>query len=194
MTETNYTAFGIPMQQRSARRKLVVAAYLVLALICGLTIAFIRVAPYLYSYAMYATLAFSFVVFGGMGRRGLLKPFPNKPPRPEPPMVTVIQLHLQPEVLLAKDDSAWKNDERELSRRDLAHYRAYQPMSLALVILLCITAIGNHPWSWISLPVLLNVAFGVALVATVMYLTLPAAIILWTEPDIDEVSSEGDRD
>lgn len=185
MTETTYTAFGLPMQRRSARRKLVVAAYLVLALVCGVTIAFIRVAPYLYSYAIYATLAFSFVVFGGMGRRGLLKPFPNKPPRPEHAMVTVMQLHLQPEALLAKDDSTWKNDERELSRRDLAHYRAYQPLSLALVILLCLTAVANHPWPWMSLPVLLQVAFGVALVATVMYLTLPAAIILWTEPDIE---------
>jgi hypothetical protein len=100
-------------------------------------------------------------------------------------MVTVVQLHLQPQALLAKDDSAWRNDERELSRRDLAHYQAYQPTSLALVILLCLTAVANRPWSWISLPVLLQIAFGVALVATVMYMTLPAAIILWTEPDIE---------
>ncbi len=173
------------MQRRSARRKLVVVAYLVLAIVCGVTIAFLRVAPYLYAYAIYATLGFTFVVFGGMGRRGLLKPFPNKPPRPEPAMVTVVQLHLRPEALLQKDDSAWKNDERELGRRDSAHYQAYQPLSVALAMLLCLTAIANHPWSWISLPVLLQVAFGVALVATVMYLTLPAAIILWTEPDIE---------
>jgi hypothetical protein len=185
MTDTTYTAFSIPMQRRSARRKLVFAIYFTLALICGITIAFIRVAPYLYNYAIYATLAFSFVVFGGMGRRGLLKPFPNKPPHPDPAMVTVVQLHLQPKTLLAKDDSAWRNDERELSRRDLAHYQAYQPISLALVILLCLTAVANRPWSWISLPVLLQIAFGVALVATVMYMTLPAAIILWTEPDIE---------
>ena len=185
MSETSYTAFGIPMQQRSARRKLVVAAYLVLAIICGVTIAFIRVAPYLYSYAIYATLAFSFIVFGGLGRRGLLKPFPNKPPSEPAMMVTVVQLHLQPAALLAKDDAAWKNDERELSRRDRAHYHAYQPVGLGLVVILCLTAIANHPWSWISLPVLLQVTFGTALVATVAALTLPAAIILWTEPDLE---------
>jgi len=185
MMETNYTALGIPMQRRSARRKLVVAAYLILAIICGVTIAFIHAAVYLYSYAIYAALAFSFIVFGGMGRRGLLKPFTNKPPRPEPVIVTAVQLQFQPQALLAKDDSAWKNDERELSRRDLAHYRAYGPVGILLVVLLCLTAVANHPWSWISLPVLMNVAFGVALVATVLCMTLPAAIILWTEPDIE---------
>ena len=184
MTET-YSAFGIPMQQRSARRKLVVAAYLVLAIICGVTIALIRVAPYFYSYAAYATMAFTFVVFGGFGKRGLLKPFPNKPPRPQPAMLTMVQLRLQPETLLARDDSAWKNDERELSRRDLAHYRAYEPVGIGLVVLMILTAIANHPWAWMSLPVLLNVTYGVALVSTVIYATLPAAIILWTEPDIE---------
>jgi len=185
MIETTYTVFGISMQQRSARRKLVIAAYLILAIVCGVTIAFIHAAVYLYSYAIYAALGFSFIVFGGLGRRGLLKPFTNKPPRPEPVMVAMVQLQLQPEALLAKDDSAWKNDERELSRRDLAHYRAYGPVGIMLVALLCLTAIANHPWSWISLPVLMNVAFGVALVATVLCMTLPAAIILWTEPDIE---------
>ena len=185
MSETTYTVLGIPMQHRSARRKLVVAAYLVLAVICGVTIAFARAAPYLYSYAIYAALAFGFLVFGGMGRRGLIKPFPNKPPRAEPPMVTLVQLHLQPEALLARSDAAWRNDERELSRRDLAHYRAYQPVSIALVLLLCLSAVANHPWRWMTLPVLLNMIFAVALVATLLALTLPAAIILWNEPDID---------
>jgi len=185
MTESNYTVFGIPMQQRSARRKLVVAAYLILAIVCGVTIAFIHVSAYLYCYAIYAALAFSFIVFGGMGRRGLLKPFSNKPPRPEPVMVMMVQLQLRPKALVPQDDSAWRNDERELSRRDRAHYQAYGPVGVMLVALLCLMAIANHPWPWISLPVLMNVAFGIALVATVLCMTLPAAIILWTEPDIE---------
>jgi hypothetical protein len=185
MTDTTYTAFGIPMQRRSARRKLVVAAYCVLALICGVTIVLIRIAPYFYSYALDATMAFTFVIFGGFGERGLLKPFRNKPPRPQPAIVTALMLQLEPEALLSKDDSAWKNDERELSRRNLAHYRAYQPVGIGLALVMCLTAIANHPWSWISQQVLLQTTFGIALVAMVMYATLPAAIILWTEPDIE---------
>jgi len=37
----------------------------------------------------------------------------------------------------------------------------------------------------ISQEILLNLLFLVALITSVMAITLPAAIILWTEPDID---------
>ena len=57
---------------------------------------------------------------------GLIKPFPNKPPRPEPVMVDAIRLQLAPMTAGTPDESSWRNDERELSRRDRAHYQAYQ--------------------------------------------------------------------
>jgi hypothetical protein len=185
ISTTQYSLFGIPMQQRRTRRRLVMVAYTAIAIVCGLTVAFIRVAPYLYSYAIWATLAFMFVVFGWQGRGGLIKPFPNKPPRPEPTMVTLAELQLRPKRPFADDTSAWRNDERELARRDLAHYHAYQPVAVGIVVLLVLTAIANHPWPWMSAAVLAQVSYAVALVVTVMAFTLPAAIILWTEPDIE---------
>lgn len=185
MSTTQYSLFGIPMQQRRTRRRLVILAYVALAIICGLTVAFIRVAPYLYSYAIWATMAFVFMIFGWQGRGGLIKPFQNKPPRPEPPMVTLIELQLAPKRLLARYPEVWRNDERELARRDLAHYQAYQPVGVGVAILLVLSSIANHPWSWISPAVLAQVNFAVALVTSVMAMTLPAAIILWNEPDIE---------
>jgi hypothetical protein len=185
ISTTQYSLFGIPMQQRRTRRGLVTVAYIVLAIICGVTVAFIRVAPYLYSYAIWATLAFLFMVFGWQGRGGLIKPFPNKPLRPETAMVALVELKLTPKRTFADDTSGWRNDERELARRDVAHYRAYQALSVPIALLLVLTAIANHPWPWISPVALAQVSFAVALVATIMTLTLPAAIILWTEPDIE---------
>jgi hypothetical protein len=185
ISTTQYSLFGIPMQQRSARRRLVVVAYTALAIVCGVTVAFIRVAPYLYAYAVYATLAFLLLVFGWQGRGGLIKPFPNKPLRPEMAAVTLVELQLTPKRHFADGASGWRNDERELARRDAAHYRAYQALSLPIAVLLVLTAIGNRPWPWISPVVLAQVSFAVALVTAMMALTLPAAIILWTEPDIE---------
>lgn len=100
-------------------------------------------------------------------------------------MVTLIELQLAPKRLFARDPEAWRNDERELARRDLAHYKAYQPLSVGVAILLVLSSIANHPWPWISPAVLAQVNFAVALVTMVMSMTLPAAIILWNEPDIE---------
>ncbi len=182
---SSYSVFGISMQRRSARRKFVFSAYLVLAAICGITVAFIHSAPYLYTYAVYGTMAFMLLIFGWQGRGGLIKPFPNKPPLPDAPMVSMVRLQLDPLSAATPEDSAWRNDERELARRDLAHYRAYQPLSLALLTVMTLSAIASHPWPWVSPPLLSQIIFAVALAATMMAITLPAAIILWTEPDID---------
>ncbi len=99
--------------------------------------------------------------------------------------MTAIELQLSPRTLLARDDESWRNDERELARRDLAHYRAYQPVTFAVILLVVLSAAANRPWTWLSSTVLAQVNFGVALVTMVMAVTLPAAIILWTEPDIE---------
>lgn len=185
IAKSNYSIFGISMERRSARRRLVVLAYVALATVCGLVIAFIRQYPYLYSNAAWVTSLFLTAVFGWQGRGGLLKPFANKPPRQEAAVVTAIELQLSPRTLLARDDESWRNDERELARRDLAHYRAYQPVTFAVILLVVLSAAANRPWTWLSSTVLAQVNFGVALVTMVMAVTLPAAIILWTEPDIE---------
>jgi len=180
-----YKAFGIPMQRRATRRKLVVLTYIALALICAVTSWSAKTFPAGVSYALYAAVAVGIFVFGGQGRYGLIKPFPNKPPRPEPSTIELVRLHLDPLSAGTPDTSTWKNDERELARRDAAHYRAYQPLTVAFVAILMLASYALHPPHWLPLDAILSLIFVLALFATVLALTLPSAIILWTEPDIE---------
>ena len=194
MTAATYRILGMPMERQKARRRLVVTTYALLAMLCGCAFCahvFYGVGALLpYEVAMFGSMAVGAFVFGGNGwyggRWGLIKPFANKPPRTEPPMVTLVQLQLQPERLLQVDESGWRNDERELERRNEAHYQAYQAVGIGVVIMLALAF-------WALLPrqhvvpsvVLLNLLFLVALVTSVLVVTLPAAIILWNEPDMD---------
>lgn len=185
MHETKIKVFGIPMQRRNSRRKLVAATYAVLAVMCALSIAVAHHDSSFYVYPIYAAIVVGGFVFGGLGRNGLLKAFVNRPPRPELGWSPMVQLQLQPQSAGTRNEATWKNDERELSQRDLAHYRAYQPMSLGVFLLLLLTTVAlRHP-SWISATTLLVISFAVTEVMAVLALTLPSAIILWTEPDMD---------
>lgn len=191
MTSTGYSVFGVSMERQSTRRKLVVLVYAALAALCATSIVFARTEPLIYSWTLYAMMGVSIFIFGGQGRYGLIKPFPNKPPRPEPLMVDVVRLQLAPMTAGTPDDSSWKNDERELSRRDRAHYQAYSAVGLCLLAMLLLaalglqTALGSRHLQWLSVTVLLQMIFGIALAGSVLMVTLPSAIILWTEPDID---------
>jgi hypothetical protein len=191
MTAATYKVFGIPMQQQSARRKLVVTVYAVLGAVCVASMIFAQTEPFLYSWAIYATMIVAFFVFGGSGRYGLIKPFPNKPPRQEPVMVDVIRLQLAPMTAGTPEESSWKNDERELSRRNLAHYQAFQVIGIAVMVILVAatcglrSAMGLRHAEWLTVTMALNVIYAMALIGSVLVLTLPSAIILWTEPNMD---------
>jgi len=196
MTSASLTlkTFGIPMQRRAARRRLVVVTYIVLAAICCFTAWFARTYTWSYGFALYAAVAVGIFVFGGQGRFGLIKAFPNKQPRPEPPIVDLVRLHLAPESIPAADSAGLKNDERELSRRDRAHYLAFQPLSVVWFLALLLAAWALHPPSWLPLNAILSLLFVLALVASILTITLPAAIILWNEPDMESPTfSEGAR-
>jgi hypothetical protein len=191
MTAATYKVLGIPMQQQSARRKLVVVVYAVLGAVCVASMVFAQTEPFLYSWAIYATMIVAFFVFGGSGRYGLIKPFPNKPPRQEPTMVDVIRLQLAPMTAGTPEESSWKNDERELSRRNLAHYQAFQVIGIAVMVILVVatfglrSAMGLRHAEWLTVTLALNAIYVMALIGSMLAVTLPAAIILWTEPDID---------
>jgi len=82
-------------------------------------------------------------------------------------------------------------DEREKSRRDHAYFLAYWWLDLLLMPALFALAVkwGYHPAVWS--PAFrefvdhLRVAPFIA-AAGVLYYTLPQAILLWTEPDMEE--------
>jgi hypothetical protein len=188
--------FGIPMQRRSTRRKLVVVSYIGLGLICAIAAWFTKVNPSAFTYAIWAAMLIGIFVFGGQGRFGLVKPFLNKPPQsggrdpidrivfPDP-----VLLRLDPPPPVRQNDALWwKNDERELSRRDRAHYVAYQPLAVAMVLILLLLSwiqLKHRP-AWITADTLVSLTYVISLFASVAAITLPAAIILWNEPDLSE--------
>jgi hypothetical protein len=178
----------VDMAQRRRRRLLVVAVYAALGVLMAVLWYFTHwrgTGVYLFWAALLACRLF----LGGYYKGGLVKPF--KTPRPEKWSMPSGVLELKLRVYLpavGDEESAWRNDERELHQRDHAHYLAYQALGIAVVI----------PWFLASLRVLRANFFGMSamtadqvyyallMIALLLFLTLPQAILLWTEPDMPQ--------
>jgi hypothetical protein len=82
-------------------------------------------------------------------------------------------------------------DEREMHQRDHAHFMAYRFLgSVTVAALFAAFQTGPHPIIPAPGP-LLRAILGqlptaVLIAALLLYLTLPQAILLWTEPDIEK--------
>jgi hypothetical protein len=88
--------------------------------------------------------------------------------------------------VLSSDEQAYRNDERELHQRDHAHYLAYQAMGIALIVPWFLSSLRIiHPasfnWNAMSAD---EIYYGLLMAALTLFLTLPQAILLWTEPDM----------
>ena len=126
---------------------------------------------------------------GGYYSGGLVKPFNNKAPKQTemPPSILALRLRIYQPVP-AGDESAWRNDERELHQRDHAHYLAYQAIGVAVCVPMLIASmrlIRPSLMSWIPMSPD-AIYYGLTLVALILFLTLPQAILLWTEPDMED--------
>lgn len=179
--------FGIRIDTQRRRRGLVIGCY-------GLLLAFVALAllvPVTISYAMYAVLAVNIFALGGYAgpkSPGLVKAFANKPPRDESVRSELIRINLDRATGLpltsAADEEFWRNDERELARRDAVHYQAYQVIVMLLLLLSLLAMWSVHRPRFMPEQVLPMLLFGAALLSSVVALTLPQAILLWTEPDL----------
>ena len=90
-------------------------------------------------------------------------------------------------------DMRARGDERETNRRDHAHYVAYYSLSYGLIAVVFAAYLrGPNPVTLLlpqafrefltQLPYIMLVATGI------LYITLPQAILLWTEPDLEPTS------
>ena len=81
-------------------------------------------------------------------------------------------------------------DERELNRRDHAYFRAYWSWDLALIPALLATGFRINPmpssWNPALVAALRQLPFMLLVAAGILYYTLPQAILLWTEPDMED--------
>ena len=141
-------------------------------------------------YMLFATMLVNRLFLGGQYFGGLVKPFNNKAPRryAEPPLLVLLKFGLYP---VPEPENHYRNDERELHQRDHAHYIAYQSLAVVLAVVWLLTNWKMHEprilaWAPVSADLLL---YGFVLAAIIAAFTLPQAILLWTEPDMDEESA-----
>jgi len=127
------------------------------------------------------------LVFGGRTTRGLVQPFsPAARPiwfKDDPPPSSAIDRWFWRRSPSRKD---LQTDERDERRRDRAHYLAYRVLAfLTLVVWGLFAIVREGPGLGASgLP--FNIALLAALGVGMLALTLPQAILLWTEPDMEE--------
>jgi hypothetical protein len=87
-----------------------------------------------------------------------------------------------------RDPKDFRNDERDLMRRDRAHYRAYSVLAGIITVALIL----SDPPVYHAIPAVTEqrVVFALLQAGYLQAFTLPAAIIIWTEPDL-ESDAEG---
>ncbi|HZP05113.1 MAG TPA: hypothetical protein VFB43_09445 [Terracidiphilus sp.] len=82
-------------------------------------------------------------------------------------------------------------DERETHRREHAYAKAYRPLGLFVVGAFCASVLLQGPNAITPLlpqamkPLLLQLPLILLVAAGILYFTLPQAVLLWTEPDMD---------
>lgn len=172
------------MEKRTARRRLVVAVYAGLALMIagGWFLDHLRTSGF---YVYWAAILINWRVFGGYGNSGLIKPFSGRAPRQSGPS-SLLELELYRYGNLAGPDEAkYRNDEREVLRRDRVHYQAYQWIIVLLAVIWLLATWQNDPPRFLSAGMMAMMLYLVIVPVIVLAITLPQAILLWTEPDVE---------
>lgn len=178
----------IDMARRIRRRVLVVSVYVSLAILMG-TLWFFTHWRGTGAYVLFAAMLVCKLFLGGYYRGGLVKPFHyRRPSNPDaPPPLLALKLRVYQSVL-PSDEDALRSDERELHQRDHAHFLAFQWITIALVAPWILAYSRMLRPRFVLIPGMTadEFYFAFALIGMMLLLTLPQAILLWTEPDMDE--------
>jgi hypothetical protein len=179
----------VDLSQRSHRRVLVLCIYATLLLLICALVWLSQISPAWRIggvYIVFFALLLNRFLLGGYARGGLIRSFTNQEPRPAtPPPYIPLGLYLR---LSNISDRDWQNDERELQLRDHAHYQAYQAIAVLLAVLWLVSgwsASTSSMLAWLHVPIQAALS-TLALSAVLLAITLPQAILLWTEPDMPE--------
>lgn len=176
----------IDMASRERRRMLVVGIYAAFA--AGLAGCwFVDQWQTTAVYFIFATLAVNRFLLGGFAFGGLIKPFGGKRPKrrdmPPPFVLLALRVYQPP-----PDEKYFRSDEREIEQRNQAVYKAYQAVLMVLVFVWLGTNFHVHLprlMERLGIP-MANLMYGLATGTVILALTLPQAILLWTEPDMEE--------
>jgi hypothetical protein len=134
-------------------------------------------------FLMNFALLVSWFVLGGYYPGGLLRPFDGYVRRRNvSPPSTALELNGDPAAPAVRESL---NDEREFRERDRAHYQAFRWFAIAFLFLSLLANPYLVGWLHLTADRILDLLHGGLLVALMLGLTLPQAILLWTEPDME---------
>jgi hypothetical protein len=175
----------VDMALQRRRRVLVVAIYGALAaLMIGLGV--FTHSRSLTAYVVWAAILACRLFLGGYYSGGLIKPFEKARYHSEiPPALLLLRLRVY-QAIPGGESGPSINDERELLQRDRAHYLAYRTLAISVAAVWFLLSLsGNHAlFDWNAM-VSNQVCSGLLLATLLLFLTLPQAILLWTEPDME---------
>jgi len=178
----------IDMSARKRRRMLVVLIY---AAIAALILAtwFLDHWHKTGSWVLWAALFACYLFLGGARREsGLVKPFNNKHPKVHETAPPFLLLKLRTYApLLGAENNDYLNDERELQQSGYAHFKAYQVLGIAAILILSLALFRMNLPQWFHwVPMSSDeLYYGLMLIVVVLIVTLPQSILLWTEPDME---------
>jgi hypothetical protein len=196
--KTELVLFGrhIDMAAQVRRRRLVVIVY-------GIFAALMASGWFLDHWGLLGSILIIFsapsisrLVFGGYGAagKGLIKPFLGNEVRaryigdPNSRWSRLARLTI-PQVT---DKREFCSDEREVRRRDGAHEVAYRRLGMVVISTFLVAYLKN-----VGLPLLSKqgipipdsfvdkLIYGMLITSFILFLSLPQAILLWTEPDME---------
>jgi hypothetical protein len=121
----------------------------------------------------------SWLFLGGYGTGGLVKLFGERDQNPK----SMVPQSSSPTQKMQEG----RNDERELHQRDHAHYQAYLWFAATTFFLSMYAAPQLLGRAHLSVDQLLNLIHGGLMSAAILLFTLPQSILLWTEPDMEEL-------
>ncbi len=183
--ELDFFGRRVSMARRSRRRVLIGLIYsLLAALVIGISVSpgMNNMAAYVIWVAIFACRLF----LGGYAPGGLVKQFNDKSTWQSDAAPSLLALKLRVYRPVTGTGGEFRNDERELLQRDRAHYWAYQILGVSLVVpWLILSLLARPKLGLLNYAVANQLAAGTLLAVLALFLTLPQAILLWTEPDME---------
>jgi hypothetical protein len=167
---------GFSMVRRDSRRRLVVVTYAILLALMAVMIVVSRSAPRTRAAGFASYFAFaiafngvSYSIFGRLAKDTVL-------PQMRGSEITSLGLTSRPR--RSEDDL----DERELAVRNAAYFTAYRAVAVYSIIAWMALIYSFE----LSASIALSLMLWLFIPLLAMILTLPPAVILWTEPDVPE--------
>jgi hypothetical protein len=126
------------------------------------------------------------------GRAGLVEPFRAQKTQKYPDSARFFRIATLLHGVI-DDDPELRTDERALRRRDYAHYVSHRFLGTVVGLAFLLEYLNNSPLRWslnsigMSVSLANSIVYCLLQIGYISFMTLPQAILLWIEPDMEEL-------